>query len=181
MDNKKISQAKGIKIEAVGVLKEKITKAKALFITEYRGLTHVQLETLRKGLKKVDAELVVAKNTLMRIAMKEWNSEMVEKLKDAFQNPTATLFIYGDEVAPIKELAKFIKSVQMPKVKMGIFNGTVATEADFGKLATLPTRDVLLATLVNRLESPIYGLHHALSWNLQQFVTVLENIKSKKK
>ncbi|HSX40884.1 MAG TPA: hypothetical protein VLF68_04725, partial [Candidatus Saccharimonadales bacterium] len=48
------------------------------------------------------------------------------------------------------------------------------------KLATLPSREVLLAQFVGGLKSPIYGLHRALNWNLQKFVMTLKAIESKK-
>lgn len=164
------------KIDTVADLKQKLEKAKAFFLTDYRGLTHQQLEQLRKGLKKVEAEYLVAKNTLLKLAMKSFDKAFENELK----NPTATLLAYGDEIAPIKELANFIKNAQLPKIKLGFFGGKVATESDFKQLATLPTKDILMSTLVSRLKSPISGFHYALNWNLRRFVTVLENVKSKK-
>lgn len=168
------------KIETVTALKTKLAKAKALFLTEYRGLTHQQLESLKKALKKVEAEYIVAKNRLVGIAMKQCNNATMLQLEEYLKNPTATLFAYGDEIVAIKELARFIKTRELPKIKIGIFAGKIATEADFQRLSTIPTKDVLLATLAGRLESPISGLHYALSWNLRRFVTVLSNIKEKK-
>lgn len=173
------------KAEVVSLLKDKIEKAKALFITDYRGLTHQQLEQLRKALKKVEAEFLVAKNTLMKIAIKEsttkqFNNLTIEQFSNSLNNPTATLFAFGDEITAIKELAKFIKNRELPKIKIGFFAGKTASDDDFNKLASLPTRDMLLTTLVIRMKSPIYDLHYALNWNLQRFVTVLNNIKNKK-
>lgn len=176
----KKKQGKQRKIDAVAVLDNKFNKAKAVFMTDYRGLTHQQLETLRKGLKKTKAEFVVAKNTLLKIAMKNWNKDIVGKFDEVLKNPTAALFAYGDEISPIKETAAFIKTNQLPKIKLGVFGGNVATEEDFKKLSALPTREVLLAMLVHRMNSPISGLHYALSWNLLKLVTVLNNVKEKK-
>ena len=182
--DKKISTNKQRKMEAVEVLKAKLQKAKAFFLTDYRGLTHKQLESLRKSLKKVEAEYLVAKNRLFNLALKSEEVKLVtevkNKLAEALNNPTATLLALGDEIAAIKTLATFVTANQIPKIKLGVFSGGLASETDFQKLATLPTRNVLLATLVNRLQSPIYGLHRGLNWNLQKFVTVLENVKNKK-
>ena len=168
------------KTDQVKLLKDKLSRAKAIFLAEYRGLTHQQLEQLRRALKKVEAELVVAKNTLVKIAMSENKFAQSDDLAKELKNPTATLFIYGDEIAPIRELAKFMKTLQLPKIKIGVFAGKLANEADFQKLAMLPTREILLAILVGRLNSPIQGLHYALSWNIQRLVTVLSNVKGKK-
>lgn len=179
---KKLSQRK---TDIVADLSDKIAKAKTFFLTDYRGLTHQQLETLKKALKKVEGEFVVAKNTFLKIAIGkdariQSNKDAIGKIEEQLKNPTAAFLSFGDEITAIKELANFMKTTQLPKIKIGFFAGNVAAEADFMKLSSLPTRDVLLATLVNRLESPIYGLHHALNWNLQRLVVVLNNIKSKK-
>lgn len=182
----KISQNRQKKIDNVAALKDKLAKTKALFLTDYRGMTHTQMETLRKALKKVQAEFVVAKNTLLKIAMKQCNNlptqagDIMLQLEKELKNPTATLLAFGDEMAAIKELAFFIKNTQLPKIKLGFFAGKLATEADFTKLSALPSREILLATLVARLQSPISGLHYALSWNMRQLVTVLSNVKGKK-
>ncbi len=174
---KKLNQGKS---DTITKLTDKFGKAKAFFLTDYRGLTHQQLEQLKRALKKVEGELLVSKNTLFRIAMKQWNNETMEIVEPELKNPTAAFFAYKDEIAAIKELANFIKITQLPKIKIGFFAGKVALAQDFQKLASLPTRDILLATLVMRMKSPIYGLHHALNWNLQRLVTVLDNVKSKK-
>lgn len=168
------------KTDSITKLTDKVGRAKAMFLTDYRGLTHQQLETLKRALKKVEGEFVVAKNTLLRIGMKQLNNDTMKQLDEHLKNPTATFFSYGDEIAAIKALANFIKTTQLPKIKIGLFGGKIATENDFKKLSSLPTREILLATLVNRLQSPIYRLHHALNWNLQRLVVVLNNVKSKK-
>ncbi len=178
----KISTNKQRKIDSVDFLKQKLEKAKVFFLTDYRGLTHQQLEQLRRALKKVEAEYLVAKNTLFKLAL-EKSKIQISNIKDITQelkNPTATLLGYGDEIAPIKELANFIKTVQLPKIKLGFFGGKIATSSDFNTISTLPTKDVLLATLASYLQSPISGFHYALRWNLQRFVTVLNNVKGKK-
>lgn len=177
---KKISAKRQKKVDSVTVLKDKLTRAKSLFLTEYRGLTHQQMELLRKGLKKAEAEFVVAKNTLLAKAIEQLDNETMKQLTPELKNPTATLLAFGDEITAIKALSTFIKNVQLPKVKVGLFAGKLATEADFQNLANLPTRDVLLTTLAMRLKSPLYGLHYALRWNLQGLVTVLNNVKEKK-
>lgn len=176
----RISPGKQKNIDTVKSLKEKLVRAKSIFLTEYRGLTHQQLEMLRKSLKKVKAEFIVAKNTLLKIAMKEWHAETVKEFEAHLKNPTATFLAYDDDIAAIKELAAFITKIQLPKIKLGLFGGKLATEKDFTTLSMLPTHDQLLAILAIRLKSPIYGLHYALRWNLQKFVTALNNVKEKK-
>ena len=172
------------KIDNVTALQEKLAKTKAFFLTDYKGLTHQQMEGLRKTLKKAEAEFSVVKNTLFKIALEKSTQlnlkNSFNKLVEHLKHSTAVLLVYGDEVAPIKELAQFMKNTQLPKVKAGYFSGVYATETDFQRLSLIPTREVLMATLAVRLNGPIYGFHRALRWNLQGLVTTLDNIKNKK-
>ena len=180
-DTAKTSPNRQRKIEAVNALQEKLQAAKAFFFTDYRGLTHKQLEDLRKSLKKVSAEFIVAKNTLLKLAIHKLPDHAKQELESALNNPTAALLIHGDAVNAVKTVAKFIKNFQLPKIKIGFFEDRIASEDDFKKLAVLPNKEILLATLVMRLKSPLYGLHYALNWNLQRVVSVLESIRSKKR
>jgi len=79
-----------------------------------------------------------------------------------------------------KKLAEFAKNLSLPKIKIGLMNDKITTAEEFTTLSLLPSRDILLSTFVFRLKTPLSGFHYALTWNLQKFVTVLNNIKNKK-
>lgn len=164
------------KIATVTALSEKISRAKALIVADYRGIKHKQLEELRRSLKKHDAEIVVAKNRLLLRSL----GDQAEGLKNALENTTATLFAYADEVAPLKELLKFFKTAGMGKTKAGLLGAQVLSESDVTKLAALPSRELLLGKLVRQLNAPIQGLHYALQWNMNKLVWALEAVKNKK-
>lgn len=164
------------KIDTVNQLTEKISKAKAMIMTDYRGIKHKDLENIRKLLKKSNAELVVSKNTLMLRAL----GTKADSIASSFTDSTAVLFEYGDEVAPLKELLKFFKTATMGKAKAGILGDRVLTESEVTRLATLPSKEALLGQLVRQLMGPVQGLHHALSWNLNKFVWALNAIKNSK-
>lgn len=171
------------KQEAVKTLVAELGKSKAMFLTDYRGLTHKQLETLRRSLKKVDAKLIVSKNTLLKIAMKEGlklDNTAMEQFGKELNQQTASLLAFKDPIAAIKALADFMKLSQLPKVKLGMFEGKVTTASDFDKLSKIPSREILLATLAARLKGPLYGLHRAAQWNIQTLVIALNNVKGKK-
>ena len=176
-----ISKNKQKKQAQIDEISQKVGKAKAMVFTNYKGMTHKQLETLKKGLKKVDAELAVTKNTLINRALFE--KKLVEKEKKGesdFNLPTATLFAYEDIVLPIKELAKSIKATTFPTIKFAIIEGIRMEEKDVLRLSTLPSRDQLIAQVVGGLKSPLFGLHRALNWNLQKFVMTLSAIQKTK-
>lgn len=164
------------KIDTVTNLTEKISRAKALVVTDYRGLKHKQLEELHKLLKKSEGEYLVAKNRLLLRAL----AGKGEGIKDALHDTTAVLFAYADEVAPLKEVVKFFKAAGAGKLKAGLLGAQVLTDAEVTRLSTLPTREILLAKLVGQLNAPIQGLHYALSWNINKLVWALSQIQSSK-
>lgn len=173
----KISKNRQKKEQIVAKLSEKIKKANALVFANYQGMTHQQMEELKKALKAVNAELVVAKNSLLNLALK--NSE-AKPAENQLKEPTATLFAYSDPIAAVKELFKTIKKINLPIVKFGILEKKILTGEDVNRLSTIPPREVLIAQLVGGMKSPIYGLHRALNWNLQKLVMTLKAIESKK-
>lgn len=177
-NNNKTSKNRIKKEGIVSELSEKIDKAKSIVFTNYQGLTHQQLERIKKTAKKFEAEYVTTKNTLVQRALedKKIKLENDENLKE----PTATLFIYNDVVAPLKELAAIIKELKLPKIKFGIFEGKIITEKEVNKIATLPPLPVLQAQLLGQMKAPISGLHRALNWNIQKLVLTLDAIKAKK-
>lgn len=175
-DTKKISKNREKKEVIVNELTEKLQKAKAIVLTNYSGMTHIQIEGLKKALKPVDAEAVVTKNTLFIKAAEKLGLPVTQQLNGA----TLTILAYNDVVLPLKELAKSIKALKLPELKFGLLDGKEITAADVTKLATLPSREVLLAQLVGGLKSPIFGLHRALSWNMQRLVLILKAIETKK-
>ncbi len=166
------------KIDIVAKLKDKVGRAKSLVFADYQGLTHKQLEELKKMVKAVDAEIVVTKNTLLKRALEIGNWKL--EIGSSLDGPTATLFAYNDIIAPLKALAKTIKTLKLPVIKFGIVEGQALTADQLLKLSALPAREVLLAQLVGGLKAPIYSLHRALSWNLQKFVMTLKIIENKK-
>ncbi|HSW48102.1 MAG TPA: 50S ribosomal protein L10 [Candidatus Saccharimonadales bacterium] len=175
---KKVSQNRLEKEAIVAELLQKVEKAKGIIFTDYQGLTHQQIEALKKSLKSLEAEYVNTKNTLLLIALKDKINTEEEKSK--FTRPTATLFIYNDVVGPLKAITKSIKEFKLPLIKFGILDGKVLAEDDIVKISTLPPLDVLRAQLLGNMKGPISGLHRALNWNLQKLVMTLKAIETKK-
>ncbi len=186
MEDKKISKSRQKKQEIVAKLSEKIARAKALVFTNYQGLTHKQLEELKKVLRDLNAELIVTKNTLLKIALNSTSNRLptaidVNKSAESMlSNPTAALFVYDDVIAPLKQIAKTLKLLGLPTIKFGIIDNQALTGDQLLKMASLPQKEVLLAQVIGGLKSPIFGLHRALSWNLNKLVMTLKSIEAKK-
>src|SRR5260221_11760518 len=180
MDNTtvKVSKNRQKKEQLVAELVEKVGKASGMVFANYQGLTHQQLENLKKNLKKANAEFVAVKNTLLQRALAD--KVDAETTKTHFNQPTGALFIYNDIIDPLKELTKTIKEFKMPVIKFGILDGKVVTDQEVTKIASLPPLPVLRAQLLGQMQTPISGLHRALNWNLQSLVMTLNAIKDKK-
>jgi len=176
MPDTTVSQNRQKKEQLVAEISEKVGRAKAVVCANYQGMTHQQLETLKRALKKTDAELVVTKNTLLKISLKDNNIDASQE----FEGATATLFAYNDPVTPLKEVAKTIKLLKLPVIKYGWLEGKPINAAQVEQLAIIAPREVLLAKLMGTMKGPISGFHRALSWNLQKFVMTLKAIETQK-
>lgn len=151
-------------IENVAKIKEKLNRAKSLILTDYSGLTHKQLEELHKNLKKVGAEFLVVKNSLLKIA----SGEILKQVQDdKLKGPTGIFVNYDEDFAPLKELFKFVKIFSLPKVKMGVVNGITYDDKQIAALAAIPSRETLLTQLV-----------YALNGNTRKFVYILSKINN---
>ena len=177
MEPKKVSVNRQKKEQIVAKLVDKLTKAKGLVFANYQGLTHKQLENLKRKVKAANADLVVTKNTLLKRSLEISNFKF--QISN-FKLPTATLFLYSDPIEPLKQLAKTIKEFSLPTVKLGIIEGKKLTSDEVLKLATLPSRDVLIAQLLYQMKAPIYRLHRTLSWDTQRLVLTLKAVEKTK-
>jgi len=174
----KVSKNRQKKEQILAELVEKVAKAQGVVFTNYQGLTHQQLETLKKAMKSMEADYVAAKNTLLLRAFHKQITEEEDKKK--FTQPTATLFMYNDLIAPLKQLAKTIKELKLPVIKFGIVEGKILSDKELVRLSNLAPLPVLRAQLLGQMQAPISGLHRALNWNLQSLVLTLNAIKEKK-
>src|SRR5579872_1712733 len=120
MPKQKQISAREIKQGTVATLSEKIQKAKTLAFADYRGLTVNQISDIRNKVKEAGGEVLVTKNTLMKRALKSNDYPAFED--ENLKGPTATVFAYEDEIAPIKVIADANKATGIPSFKFGFFN-----------------------------------------------------------
>jgi large subunit ribosomal protein L10 len=151
----------------------------AIFITEYRGLRVSQATAVRKAIRASGGEMKIAKNTLMRIALRESGLVTADKIDFG---PNAYVFAYGDAAATARALRDFAKEKgnEALIVKGGILGGQVLNKDQVFAIADLPSREVLLATLLGTLNGPIRSFVTVLSGPARGFVTVLSKIGEQK-
>jgi len=164
------------KVFTIDNLKEKVKQSKALILTDYSGLNVEKINELRFSIKKAGGEYEVVKNNLLHLASKESQMEIE---KDKLEGPTAALWIYEDNVSPLKELDKFIKKNEFPKIKLGFWDKELLSVEKIKELANLPGLEELQARLVAFLKAPMFGLAYTLKGNLNKLVYVLNAKKEK--
>ena len=156
-------------------LKEKIEGATALYYTDFTGLNVKRMTELRRRLKKANVEYVVIKNTLALRAVNE-SGLVGERLR----GPTG-LVMAKDPVEAAKILTEFAKTNdQRPTVKGGLFDGAAIDAAQVKRLASMPSREQMLAELAGGLQAPLSAMLGMLSGPLTMFAGALEALKSQK-
>ncbi len=181
MKKKHIKSAREIKEDKVQDLIEKLGRAKTVAFADYRGLTANQIAELRTKIKSVGGEMLVEKNNLIRLSLKSTKHQISNEDDEKYlTGPTATIFAYDDEIAPIKEVADSNKLLTLPTFKFGFFGHDYLDTSSLEKLSKIPSRDILQAKVVGALNSPIYGIVATLSANLKNLVYALSQIKDQK-
>lgn len=153
------------KVQAVQEIKERITGAEAVFLTEFRGLTVKQLQSLRRSLRQAGAEYRVMKMTLARRAAEELG---LEGLVEHLSGPTALAFTSGDPVPVAKAIRDFTRETDRLVVKAGIYSGDLLLPEEISRLADIESREVLLAKVAGAAKAPLYqaaGLFGAFTRN----------------
>lgn len=161
----------------VAEIQEKLQKSQSVMFLDYRGLTVSEVTELRNKMRAAGVEYKVIKNTMMRRAAKEAG---VEGLDEILEGPTAVAFGYEDPVAPAKILVDFIENAKKTQLKGGVLAGRAMNQAEIKDLASLPSKEQLLAKLMGSLNAPVTGLVMALSGIPRKLVYALNAIKEKK-
>ena len=145
-NNRTLKEAK------VAEIKEKLQKATSVVINKYQGLTVEEDTLLRKNLREAGVEYKVYKNTLVTIAAKELG---LEGIVEYLEGPVSIAFGYEDVTVAARVLNDFAKDHKNLELKAGIVEGELYDEAKIKQLATIPSKEVLIAKLLGSIKSPI--------------------------
>jgi large subunit ribosomal protein L10 len=159
------------KTRIVGDLEETMTKSTVIVFSEYRGVKAPQLTTLRRKLRAANSELKVVKNTLARIAAAQTGKGV---LTESLNGPMAITFGYGDVAAPVKVLIAAQTEAEGLTVKGGLLGDKLYGREQILSLATLPSRDVLLARVLGQMNAPITLLVGALASPIRGIMGILQ-------
>jgi large subunit ribosomal protein L10 len=164
------------KVDKVRELSERLTAAEAAVFAGYRGLTVQDASDLRSTLAEVETRFAVVKNTLAKLALKDAGLDGLEPFVDG---PTAIAFVGGDPVTATKRLLDASKRYPILELKGGFAEGRVLSADQVRALASLESREVMLARLAGLAK---YQMGRA-AWMLQtlqaKFLALLEAYKEK--
>jgi large subunit ribosomal protein L10 len=165
------------KQQLVEEAREKINKAKLMVVFDFTGIDANAMADFRKRIKQKNAEIKVLKNAILSRACSE---TPLSERKEIFKEPSAVIFAYEDIVDAAKALKDFLKINEAAKVKGGLLEGEFVDAKQIDEIASLPSREELLAQLFATMQAPITNFVRVLNAVPQKAVMVLNAIKEQK-
>lgn len=165
------------KKELVAGLNAKLAETQITLLVDYKGLDVEAMTALRAELRKEGASMEVVKNTLLSMAAKGTDVSVID---DAFKGPNAIITSKDDAVAPAKVLVKFAKDNKKLEIKAAAMNGKVLSMGEIEALATMPSREVMLATVLSAMNAVPTSMVRVLSGVPTAFLHVVNAIKEQK-
>jgi len=148
---------KGTIVEA---LAENLGRASIALISEYKGMTAGQSDDMRRRLRAVRGEFRVAKNTLVRRAIKDTR---YEALAEKLGGPVGLILSYADPVELAKTVISMRELADKFRVRGGVLDGKALSAEEVQALAALPPREVIFAQLLGLLQAPATRLARLLN------------------
>ncbi len=158
-------------------LRDDLAGSTVLITTEYRGLKVREIGEIRRALRKKNVTYRVVKNRLMRIAAEQQGNTGVAPL---LRGPSAVAFGSGDEASVARTVIDTVRPYKLVKVTGAVVGGRALDAEGVQKLATLPSREVLLAQLAGALNAPATQLAGLLAANLRNLGSVLAQVQEQK-
>jgi large subunit ribosomal protein L10 len=148
---------KVVNVESLGA---DFARATVAVLAEYRGLTALQMNQLRRAVREVDGRCRVTKN---RLAKRAIGTTGYESLEPMLKGPTALIIGFKDPVALVKVAMKCSGEIPKLEIKGAVLDGQVVAKEGVKALADLPPREVILAQLLGVLQAPATQLLRTLN------------------
>jgi len=166
------------KEKIVAEVADKVSRAQGMYFTDFTGITVAEATDLRVEFRKAGVEYRVIKNTLIKRAMQKVAE--FDKLDEKLIGPTAIAFGYEDPVSPAKVIKKFREKVSKLEVKACVIGTDVYDSSKFDELASLPSREESIASIMGSLTAPVSGIVGVLNEIMRQIVGLVEAIEKTK-
>lgn len=165
------------KVAVVEDVKQRLAQSKAIVVTDYRGMTVAEMTDLRNKLRAEGVQYKIIKNRLAKIALRDSG---MDTLDDLLKGTTAIAFGLKDPIGPAKVLTAYAKENEKLKILGGLMDNNRLDLAAIGQLATMPSREVLLARLLGSITSPVQKLAFGLNQTVAKIVYALDAVARKK-
>lgn len=163
--------------ESLEQIKADLTDVQAVWVVDYRGLTVKESQELRRSIRESGAVMKVYKNTLMQIALKEMDMPEMDQI---LSGPSAFVFADGDPVASAKAIRDFAKENETLVIKGGIMDGGFVDADAVKKIASLPSREELIAKLIGSLQNPMSQIVRVLNGPVESLARTIGAIADQK-
>lgn len=172
---------KPAKVTQVEALREALKASPNFYLVEFSGLSVTATNSLRGKILEAGGELRVAKNTLLRLAMRE--EGVPEAIEAWLEGPTALLLCPQDPIAPAKAVLDFARDLSAGtlRLKAGMVEGRVLDGAGAEAVAKLPGKLEIQSTLVGAIAGPLNSLVGVLNSALSDLVFTLQAVADKRK
>jgi len=161
----------------VADMKERLERAEATFLVDYKGLDVEDINRLRSALRDTGTEFQVVKNRLLALASRDTDTDVLNEL---FVGPTAVAISYEEVVAPAKVLVDLGKDLKNLELKAGQMSGKMLDADAIQRLARLPGREDLLAQVLAAMQGVPGSFVRVLNGVIVQFLNVLKALEEKK-
>lgn len=162
----------------ISSLSEKLGRAKATFVVDYKGMNVEQVTTVRKKMSSLQSEMKVVRNTLAIRALKD-HPKSETAIANELIGTNAFVFVYEDISAAAKALSQMSDEIENLKLKTGVMEGDKLDKAKIKYLATLPSKDALRAQLLSVMNMPATNMVRLLSAAPRSFLNVMNAKKDK--
>ena len=147
-------------IEMLEQIKGDLEGASAMWLVDYRGLTVADIQSLRRNVRDAGAVMKVYKNTIMHLALEQTDQPTLD---DLLAGPSAFVFAGEDAAAAAKAVKDFAKGNDNLAIKGGLMDAVALSAAEVEAIASLPSREELIAQIAGAISGVARGLATAIN------------------
>ncbi len=168
------------KNDVIEELVGKLNKTAGLYLLNFSGMNVESTIVLRRAFKSKGLEYQIAKNTLIRRALQE--SGQFEFPENYLHGPSGLIFSYDDPTQPAKVLKEYLdkNKVEIPVLKAAILDKQLFDGSKLKELASLPSREDMIAGIIGSIHSPVSGIVGALNSIMRDVTYLIEEVAKKK-
>ena len=157
---------------ALTELEDRVERATVAISTSYRGMKVADMTTLRRRMREAGVEVHVIKNTLLRIASERAGKPELASIVDG---PTALIFGFGDPATAAKAVTEYVRTARSALTIQGAYlDGQTFQAAAVADLASLPSRETLIAQFVGGMQSPVATFAGLITSVVREFAGLID-------